>query len=183
MRRPIPTPVFRIVHVENLALCLQDRGMRAASRAVAAPGEWRSIHDTDVQRKRGLREIPVGSCGTVHDYVPFYLGPRAPMLLRLHTGRVEGYDGRQDSIVYVTSTVEAVDWETVYARTWNDTPEDPDRQRRKQAEFLIHGFVPWSVIDGVAACSEAIAARVRRILDLAEPQDQKPVLVRKDWYY
>lgn len=33
-------------------------------------------------------------------------------------------------------------WEDIRADFWFDTPEDPDRGRRKQAELLVHEFVP-----------------------------------------
>lgn len=32
--------------------------------------------------------------------------------------------------------LERLDWNAIRSRHWADTPEDPDRKRRKQAEFL-----------------------------------------------
>ena len=29
---------------------------------------------------------------------------------------------------------------------WNSIPSDPDRPRRRQAEFLVHGYAPWSSV-------------------------------------
>ncbi len=37
-----------------------------------------------------------------------------------------------------------VDWGIVGKKYWADEPEDNDRQRRKQAEFLVHGSCDWS---------------------------------------
>ena len=34
--------------------------------------------------------------------------------------------------------LDRVDWDMVYQRYWRDTSDDMDRQRRKQAEFLVH---------------------------------------------
>lgn len=215
MPRPIPTPIFRILHVDNLAPCLEDRGLRASNDCPDTPGRWRSIHDEDVQAKRKDRAIPCGPRGNARDYVPFYLGPRSPMLLQLHTGQVAGYAEKQDPIVYVTSTVErvleaglpfvfsdghglarftnwyddparlddGVDWQAAYAIQWNDTAKDMDRQRRKQAEFLIHRFAPWELVEQIAVVSEATARRVRAILEGHDPALHRPVVVRRDWYY
>ena len=71
----------------------------------------------------------------------------------------------------------------MYAHQWNDTPEDPDRQRRKQAEFLVHGFCPWELIDGVAVVSTAMERRVTEIFAGIDARLRRPVEVRRDWYY
>ena len=39
-----------------------------------------------------------------------------------------------------------IDWDVVYADYWADTIADMDRQRRKQAEFLVYRFCPWEVL-------------------------------------
>ncbi|WP_040415676.1 DarT ssDNA thymidine ADP-ribosyltransferase family protein [Desulfococcus multivorans] len=59
----------------------------------------------DIQKIRRQRPIGCGPGGTVHDYVAFYFGPRSPMLLQLHTGRVEDYDEGQEPLIYAVSTV------------------------------------------------------------------------------
>ncbi|GAF98949.1 unnamed protein product, partial [marine sediment metagenome] len=46
--------------------------------------------------------------------------------------------------------LDKVDWEMVYQRYWSDNVDDMDRQRRKQAEFLVHRFCNWSLIRGIA---------------------------------
>ena len=37
----------------------------------------------------------------------------------------------------------AIDWDVMESRYWNDTNEDNDRKRRRQAEFLVRYFFPW----------------------------------------
>ena len=44
------------------------------------------------------------------------------------------------------SDLERVDWDAVNAEQWSNTPDDLDRQRRKQAEFLCNEIVPWRLI-------------------------------------
>jgi hypothetical protein len=59
--------------------------------------------------------------------------------------------------------------------------EDMDRQRRKQAEFLVHRFCPWEVIQRIGVLNEAVKSRVERILD--RHHLSTPVEVRRQWYY
>lgn len=37
----------------------------------------------------------------------------------------------------------AIDWDVMKSRYWNDTDEDNDRKRRRQAEFLVRNFLHW----------------------------------------
>lgn len=38
--------------------------------------------------------------------------------------------------------LDEVDWQVVGERYWSDTPDDNDRKRRKQAEFLVWEHLP-----------------------------------------
>ncbi|QDI90444.1 DUF4433 domain-containing protein [Salicibibacter halophilus] len=38
------------------------------------------------------------------------------------------------------SHLDKIDWEVMDSIYWNDTDQDPDRTRRRQAEFLVHKF-------------------------------------------
>jgi hypothetical protein len=212
MQKPCPTPVYRLIHLDNLAVCLKRGGMHAPNHATNDGLIYRTIHNIDIQQVRRARTIRCGPGSTVHDYVAFYFGPRSPMLLQLHTGRVVGYNEGQEPLIYVESTVETVvqaalpfvfsdghgiaaftqwysdvsdltrvDWETVYAEYWADTLDDMDRQRRKQAEFLVHRFCPWDAVMRVGVLTNAIKDRVESIL--AANGVSTPVAVRRSWYY
>jgi hypothetical protein len=76
---------------------------------------------------------------------------------------------------------EMIDWAVMKAERWNNTVEDPDRQRRRMAEFLVHGEVPLSIMHQVATCSEHYAAQVRAVLGGHALADR--VVVRPTWYY
>jgi hypothetical protein len=74
-----------------------------------------------------------------------------------------------------------IDWQIMQAKFWRDTNEDPDRKRRRQAEFLAFKFVPWSIIDSVAVMRAIDLAAIRRTLydaDHKTPVEAKPI-----WYY
>jgi hypothetical protein len=212
-QRPDPTPIYRLIHVDNLALCLRRGALHAPNHTPADGGVYRTIHRDDTQEGRRLREIGKGPRGTVHDYVAFYLGPRSVMLYQLHTNWVAGYNEGQAPLVHLVSTCQAVaaaglgfvfsdghglarftawyddlaeldkvDWETVYATRWNDTPDDMDRQRRKQAEFLVHRSLQWDLLTMIGVHDDAARRRVQTEL-AAHGREALPVQVRTEWYY
>ena len=76
-----------------------------------------------------------------------------------------------------------VDWEAVYARKWNDTLEDMDRERRKQAEFLVHRQCDWDAIEKVGVVNPQMKAAVEAIFAASAPHLTRPVEVQPDWYY
>jgi hypothetical protein len=74
-----------------------------------------------------------------------------------------------------------VDWPLMTATYWNNTPNDPDRKERRQAECLVQSCVSWQVIEGIVTKTEGARAQVRLALGTAcEPP---PVDVRADWYF
>lgn len=79
--------------------------------------------------------------------------------------------------------LDKVDWEMVYERYWSDNVNDMDRQRRKQAEFLVHRFCDWSMIHGIAVIDVGMKERVEGIFGSYAPEMARGVEVRKDWYY
>ncbi|MDG4764326.1 DUF4433 domain-containing protein [Solwaraspora sp. WMMD406] len=74
-----------------------------------------------------------------------------------------------------------VDWPLMYAERWNSTEEDPDRQRRRMAEFLVHREVPLAVFQQVAAYDPAHAAQARATL--GDHYLTSRVAVVPTWYY
>jgi|SRR5665213_1212242 len=214
MPPPIPTSILRLVHIDNLPVCLARGGLYAPNNTPADGLIYRTIHNVNVQARRAEYQIPCGPGGVIHDYVAFYFGPLSPMMLQLTTGQVDGYYDGQDPLIYFVSTVQAVqaagagfafsdghgikritswsndlqrldriDWDTVGLRYWRDTIDDMDRQRRKQAEFLVHGFFDWALVDEIVVISEEIRARVDQILTNHPLGLRKPISIRRGWYY
>jgi hypothetical protein len=79
--------------------------------------------------------------------------------------------------------LDEVDWPLVGARYWADTPEDNDRKRRKQAEFLVWHHLPWSAVAGIAVLDAGMKAHVESTLSAYPICAATPVLVRRGWYY
>jgi hypothetical protein len=79
--------------------------------------------------------------------------------------------------------LDQVDWEAVDARIWKDTVDDMDRQRRKQAELLVHEKCDWALIHEVGVLNGRMKARVENILDQFSSSLKRAVVIRPDWYY
>ncbi len=105
---PVPTPIYRLTHVDNLGTLLRRGGLHAPHHTPNDGLGYRTIHDVEIQAERRVWVIECGPGGTVHDYVAFYLGPRSPMLYKLNRGGVPGYTEGQEPLIYLVSTVQAV---------------------------------------------------------------------------
>ena len=81
------------------------------------------------------------------------------------------------------AALDRVDWTMVYERYWKDTLEDGDRQRRKQAEFLVHTCCDWSLIKEIGVISQHMKAKVEAILAEFPEEQRRPVRIRGEWYY
>ena len=214
MTVPNPTPIYRMIHISNLDTLLRRGGLHAPNCVPNDGLAYHCIHNTEIQFVRHYRIMDKGPRGTLHDYIPFYFGPRQPMLLQLKTGQVEGYNEGQEPIVYLVSSVQKikelgipfifsdghglaaitdwyddlgelvnVDWGMVYQHYWADIPEDNDRQRRKQAEFLVYRFCPWSAIERVVAVNQKVNSQVVDIISKHPDEMQREVLTKPSWYY
>ena len=58
-----------------------------------------------------------------------------------------------------------------------------DRQRRKQAEFLVHRFCDWSLIQAIGVINQDMKTAVEEILAGYPAGLHKPVVVKSEWYY
>lgn len=212
MNIPNPTYIYRMIHIDNLATCIKNGGFHASNYVPNDGMKYKTIHNVQIQNVRHEKQIKCGKGGVIHDYVPFYFGPRSPMLFQLKTGRVEGYTEGQEPLIYLVSTaqkikesgydfvfsdghgiaaftewfddlndLDKVDWEIVYAKYWNDDADNIDRQRKKQAEFLVHRFCPLEMIIGIGVYNETFLLKVQEILQ--EFSKSVPVKIKEKWYY
>ena len=214
MAPPNPAPIYRFVHIDNLDTLIRRGALHAPIHVPNDGLPYRFCHDPEVQGARAAVTIPVGPAGTIHDYVPFYFGYLSPMMFKLKTGQVAGYNEGQEPLIYLVTTVQAVesanipfvfsnghglafftdwfdelgrldevDWNMVYQRYWRDTINDMDRQRRKQAEFLVHQSCPWDVIQEIVVINADMRERVDTIQSRFPSTLRKPVRVERNWYY
>lgn len=210
MPGPVPARVllYRITHYQNLPDIVQ-RGMFCANHAEAPQAVV--IGNPDLISGRGSRLVPVVPGGVLNDYVPFYLGPHSPMLYGIKTGYhaqqrpqreivyvcselskvqalalpytfTDGHAYMQLSRFYNDSAdLSRLDWDVIPAKKWNRTQDDNDRQRRKQAEFLLHHYVPVAAIISVVVYDQEMADWVQPLL--AGAGVNFGVHVLPQWYY
>lgn len=60
--------------------------------------------------------------------------------------------------------LEEVDWNIVAARQWTETEDDPDRKRRKQAEFLVYQELPITALHAIVVYDQATKEKVLAVL-------------------
>ncbi len=70
-----------------------------------------------------------------------------------------------------------LDWTAIDVTDFRSPPV----KEAKQAEFLIHGFFPWTLVTTVGVHSPAI--RTRALAAIAVGAHQPRVVVQRDWYY
>lgn len=74
-----------------------------------------------------------------------------------------------------------IDWDIMKARYWSDTDDDPDRKRRRQAEFLVYNLMEWNWIIGIVVLNDN---RKRQAEQMIAALNHKPqVHCLPDWYY
>lgn len=79
--------------------------------------------------------------------------------------------------------LDKVDWGMVNERYWTEEPRDVDRQRRKQAEFLVSRFCGWELIQKIVVIDPTMQRGVKEILKNYSEDLRRPVQVKRDWYY
>lgn len=204
------TTIYHITHIDNLQTIVQLGGLWCDSecdkQSIASVG----IAYANLKNRRRRTQVPLKG-GVLADYVPFYFANRSPMLGAIHMGRVDGYSGGQESVVYLISSVELIaqtkvewcfsdghavesltryfdtlsdlsnlDWPVIQSWRWQNTLEDPDRMRRKQAEFLVHSFFSWAWVESVAVMTPKMA---HQAISIMQPLSPKLVAVQPRWYY
>ena len=76
----------------------------------------------------------------------------------------------------------SIDWQLMRQTMWKDTPEDPDRTRRRMAEFLIYRRCPLSVMLGYVVRTQERRDQLLGALSEAGVVGAY-VDVRPSWYY
>jgi hypothetical protein len=79
--------------------------------------------------------------------------------------------------------LDKLDWDTIYANIWKDTMDDMDRQRRKQAEFLVHRECAWGLIERIAVINNRMKSKVNEIMADFPVSARPLVVIKPEWYY
>jgi len=75
------------------------------------------------------------------------------------------------------SNLDQIDWAAVRNNFWSD----PAVKEGKQAEFLMHGFFPWSLIRRIGVYAQGVYSEVASAL--ASSAHKPKIEIKQDWYY
>lgn len=74
-----------------------------------------------------------------------------------------------------------INWDAVRASKWAGPEVSGLIKEGKQAEFLVEGSFPWSLIGRIGVYSQGIA---QRVADGVRNLAHRPTIeIRRDWYY
>lgn len=76
-----------------------------------------------------------------------------------------------------------VDWPLMQSQFWNNTQDDRDRMRRRQAELLVHGRFPWDALERIVVKANPMVSRVAALLRARPERKFMPIRPEPDWYY
>ena len=201
-------PIYRIIHIENLPKLLEWGCDWSPNQATSQGLQKKSIHHKDIMDKRQHAAVRVPPGGVVADYVPFYFGPKSPMLYAIKQGKVEGHQGQRE-ILYLLSHAEEVeaaklpfaftdghaiisyvnhynqladlsklDWNVIQAQYWNNLL---DGRCRRQAEFLIKDRFPLDLLREIGVMDGAVRQKVSK---LVEQTAFRPLIqMHREWYF
>lgn len=208
------TDIYHLTQIANLPTIIQEGCLWCETETIRRGLRPTNIGYEHIKERRRKWTVEVSEGGVLGDYVPFYFGPRSPMLYTISRGNVPGYTQGQNEILHLVANAEKIsrdglsftftdghavvelsrffadladfdkiDWEVMRSRYWNDTLQDPDRCRRRQAEFLIYLNLPWNYIQEIGVRLVTIERQVIQILDQMGVNHQPRVIVRPEWYY
>jgi hypothetical protein len=176
MARPDKIWLYRMTHVDNLAHILQhglvvaghpeadpqyriigDHGLIRYRKELTAPDPPGGKFSDYIPFYLGLRSPMLYQIATGHAHIEKI--PQSDIIYIVTSHDIiseKGLDwffsdGHARYIITRFYTIEAgfddLDWEAISANKWNNTEEDPDRQRKKQAEYLVRNAVPLNCIE------------------------------------
>ena len=205
----MPTLVYHITHINNLPLIINSGGLIAFNKLKQQQTKYVNIAHQTIQDQRARISVPCAVGGFLHDYVPFYFAPRSPMLCSIYYEKGKSYQDEVLHLVTEAESVQAsqldfaftdghaimaysdfyddlkdlsqIDWQIMRAKYWNDTDQDGDRKRRRQAEFLVHQFCSWTLVKEIGVINDNIKTKVQKILQ--HQKHQPNVKIYPQWYY
>lgn len=202
--------LYHITSWRNLAGIIGSGGLWCSSEGSRhGLNPISAAHPRLVERRAAYR-VSCPPSGTLADYEPFAFAPRSPMLCAIAHGKVAGVSQEEmvhlgvrlervleSDVQWVFTDGHAamqlsrfwnaedelsrIDWPLMKEEQWANTESDSDRSRRRQAEFLIHRFVPWDLVDGIGVFDERIKIKVEQMMEDASQRSR--VRARKEWYY
>jgi len=206
--------IHHITHYSNLTSIIRMNGLYSSNILHTQDVTPTNIGHMSLKERRGQHPVDLPPGGTLNDYVPFFLGPRPPMIIAIAKGSVADYLRPQKEIIYLVSSIQTIvnagclwcftdghaveaiteyynnlgnlvdlDWDAIYAFDFRPTSADPDRSRKKQAEFLVHRVVQWPYIESITVKDIEMRNRVEEILNETHSPHRPTINIERNWYY
>ena len=205
------TPIYHFTHVRNLTSIVSSGRLLCKSQLADTGIKYADIAARDIQRRRSRMPVSCGIGGMLPDYVPFFFAPLSPMLYYINKNVDIYPEGQEPLVYLVAyaedvqthgipfvftdghpimaltnfyddlADLNKVDWTVMKSRMWNDTVEYPDRQRRREAEFLVHHSLPLELVKGLVTMNDRMKQQVEQVLE--ETHYELPVIAHQAWYY
>lgn len=200
--------IYHITHADNLANIIREGRLWCDAQRVARNLANTNIGYRHLKGRRLHHPVTVAAGGMLGNYVPFNFCPRSVMLYVVEKGHESYQEGRKP-IIHLVSSVQTIlttgrpwcftdrhadlryanqfdslgklgeiDWTVMPLRQWGG---DQDVKEKRQAEFLVHDWCPWSAIEVIGVVNRDIAARVEAAISGAGHRPR--VQVHGDWYY
>lgn len=201
--------IYHITHVDNLRSIVTEGRLWSDAQRLARDLNTTNIGHAHIKERRLRRPVCCAAGGMLGDYVPFNFCPRSVMLYVIHCGSVQGYDGGQEPILHLVSSVGTAlgcdrPWaftnrhaDLAYAEYFDSLDEenqvdwrvmrlkywasDEQTKEKRQAEFLVHEWFPFDSIEEIGVRSRTVAQQVKTIL--RDTGFDPPVSTRPSWYY
>lgn len=77
--------------------------------------------------------------------------------------------------------LDRIDWTTVQNKRWNNTSDDPDRKRRKEAECLVFKELTFDKILAISVYNQNASNYISSVLQ--KNNLNIPVFIKPEWYY
>jgi len=209
MKKQRPTYIYRIIHKENLQILI-DEG-KLVSPNLATNKNYIPIGEQKLINLRGDKKVMIYPFGTLKDYISFYFGVRSPMLYCIANGYDVPKVNQENIIYLVSSIeklieskikfvftdghsyaaftrffndkkdLREIDWDTVYSKRWNNTQDDSDRKRRKEAECLVYQELRIDNILAIVVYNQNANNYISNVLN--RNRLNIPVKIKPAWYY
>jgi hypothetical protein len=203
------TYIWRMTYYRNIGFILRN-GLHCCNCGVQDK-EYVSIGFKTLITNRGAWPVTKDPNGVLNDYIPFYFHYKMPMLYKIFKNEVQDYNGKQEEIIYLVTTTEKIaelqlpfvftdrhayvaylnfynqyteleklNWNIIKDETWF-MQYTQLRKELKQAEFLIHQYLPVKGILGIVVHNDEIATFVKNEIAIAGMALQ--VIVKSDYFY
>jgi len=200
-------PIFHITHVDNLPSIIGARCLWSDAQRISQGFGNTNIGYSHIKARRMVHAVTVSKGGTLGNYVPFNFCARSVMLFVVSRGH-ENYNQGQIPIIHLVSSTDAivasgrpwaftdrhadlvysnqydlladlnnVDWNVMSERYWNE----PEKKEKRQAEFLVHDYCPWEVIQEIVVINQEVKKAVEAAL--VGTAHKPPVIINVNWYY